>query len=170
MQSMALLSSGLVLVLALIPAAAGADPARPPARKVVRPKAPATSAEQTTTLVLKATHFRSEKGDAKVALWRTPDGFPEDASKAVRRASFSIVGKEGTVTLEGLAPGPWALAIFHDENGNGKIDLGAFGIPREGLAVSRDAKGFISSPSFDAARLVLLPGSRHEVQVRVFYY
>ena len=52
----------------------------------------------------------------------------------------------------------------------GKIDLGLFGIPREGLAVSRDAKGFFSSPSFDAARLVLLPGGRHEVQVRVFYY
>lgn len=169
MQSIAH-SIGLAFALTLFPAAAGADPAPPAPRKVVRPKAPATEGERTTTLVLKVTHFRSEKGDAKVALWRTPEGFPEDASKAVRRARFAIVGKEGTVTLEGLAPGPWALAVFHDENGNGKIDLGFFGIPREGLAVSRDAKGFLSSPSFDAARLVLLPGGRQEVRVRVFYY
>jgi len=58
-----------------------------------------------------------------------------------------------SVAFEGLACGTYAIAVVHDENGDGKLATGLFGIPVEGLGGSRDAKGFMGPPGFDAAKL-----------------
>ncbi|HEY6563768.1 MAG TPA: DUF2141 domain-containing protein, partial [Pirellulaceae bacterium] len=46
----------------------------------------------------------------------------------------------------------YAAACFHDENGNGKIDRGVLGIPKEGAAVSNYGKGLKGPPRFKKAR------------------
>ncbi|MBI5544067.1 MAG: DUF2141 domain-containing protein [Deltaproteobacteria bacterium] len=123
----------------------------------------------TSDLTVEMTGFRNDRGNAKIALWRSKDGFPADESKAERRYQAPIVGGKATLLVERLEPGDWAIAAFHDENDNGKIDLGLFGIPKEGLGVSRDAKGMLGPPSFKSAKLVIAPGERR-VGFRIFYY
>ncbi len=122
-----------------------------------------------TTLAVEITGFRSDRGSARVALWRSRDGFPADASKAVRRLDVPIKAGCARLTVEGLEPGPWAVAAFHDENGSGRLERGFLGIPKEGLGVSRDAKGAFGPPSFEAARLMLGVGEQR-VSFRLFYY
>ena len=56
-----------------------------------------------------------------------------------------------TVTFPDLAPGSYAVSVIHDANGNGDIDLNAFGIPTESWGFSNDARGTFGPPSFDAA-------------------
>lgn len=47
-----------------------------------------------------------------------------------------------------LKPGKYAVAVYHDENGNRKLDRNFTGIPREEYGFSNDARGVMSAPDF----------------------
>jgi uncharacterized protein (DUF2141 family) len=59
------------------------------------------------------------------------------------------------VKLEDLAPGDYAVALFQDVNGNGKLDTMIFGIPSEPTGFSNDAEGSFGPPKYEAARFSL---------------
>jgi uncharacterized protein (DUF2141 family) len=58
---------------------------------------------------------------------------------------------ETTVTVDDVPPGVYAIQAFHDFKNSGRIDRGPLGIPREGIAFSRDAPLGLEGPSFDRA-------------------
>ena len=45
----------------------------------------------------------------------------------------------------------YAVMAYHDVNGNGEIDIGRFGIPREPYGFSNDARSPLGPPRFAAA-------------------
>jgi uncharacterized protein (DUF2141 family) len=53
-----------------------------------------------------------------------------------------------TLTVEGLPAGRYAIQAYHDENSNHDVDRGLFGIPKEGLGFSRDAKIVLGPPKW----------------------
>jgi uncharacterized protein (DUF2141 family) len=56
------------------------------------------------------------------------------------------------VVIDHLPPGDYAAQVFHDENDNNAVDRGIFGIPREGVGFSRDARIGLGPPKWrDAA-------------------
>ena len=58
----------------------------------------------------------------------------------------------GTVTYRyEVAPGTYAIGIFHDANLNNRLDNYFFGVPREQYGFSNNARGFMGPPSFDDA-------------------
>ncbi len=97
--------------------------------------------------------LRSTKGMVRVCLTADPANFPAcvDDADAVR---LSIAASEKSFTLPGLPRGDYALAVVHDENGNGKLDTFA-GIPREGYGFSRNAPVRFGPPRFKAARFTV---------------
>ena len=64
--------------------------------------------------------------------------------------SAAVVGTT-RVTLAGLPAGRYAAQVFYDENGNHKIDRALFGIPKEGVGFSNDAKIRMSPPKWEEA-------------------
>ena len=62
-----------------------------------------------------------------------------------------VPAADAVATFEDLAPGTYAVAVYHDENGNGEFDQGLFGIPLEGYAFSMGARAFFGPPSFERA-------------------
>ena len=52
------------------------------------------------------------------------------------------------------APGAYGIALYHDENANGKIDRNGLGIPNEGFGFSNNPRIFLSAPSFAKVRFV----------------
>jgi uncharacterized protein (DUF2141 family) len=60
------------------------------------------------------------------------------------------------------------VACFHDENGNGKLDTGLFGIPTEGVCASNGATGSMGPPRFEDAK-VRIAGGPTIVPVRMKY-
>ncbi len=64
------------------------------------------------------------------------------------------------VNIEGVPPGRYAVQAFHDENGNGEVDRMLFGIPKEGVAFSNDARITFGPPKFDDAAFVHGAGSQ----------
>lgn len=53
-----------------------------------------------------------------------------------------------TIVLKRLAPGFYAVVVFHDENYNDEFDQGIFGIPLENYGFSNNARGFFSALDF----------------------
>jgi uncharacterized protein (DUF2141 family) len=70
--------------------------------------------------------------------------------------------------FQGIAPGRYAVSVFHDENSNGKMDTNFIGIPKEGVGASNDAKGRFGPPKFEAAAFQY-SGGRLELKVRLEY-
>ncbi len=93
--------------------------------------------------------LRSAKGQILVCVTRTAAFFP-DCTKDPDKRHFTVAAKGGPIPLGTLAPGDYAIAIIHDENGNGKLDTFA-GIPREGVGFSRNPVLRFGAPSFKSA-------------------
>jgi uncharacterized protein (DUF2141 family) len=53
-----------------------------------------------------------------------------------------------TIVVPGIPPGDYAVQAFHDENNNDRIDTGMFGIPKEGVGFSRDARILFGPPKW----------------------
>jgi uncharacterized protein (DUF2141 family) len=104
-------------------------------------------------LTAKVTRIRNSNGEINFNLFNNADGFPKEEVKAFKHLRGKISNGTSTVTFENIPFGKYAVAVYHDENNNKKLDKNFFGMPTEGVAVSNDAKGSISGPpSFDAAK------------------
>ncbi|HOW89759.1 MAG TPA: DUF2141 domain-containing protein [Elusimicrobiales bacterium] len=106
-------------------------------------------------ILAEVTGFRSSTGTAGYALFSSEKGFPMKSELAELRGFAEITGSSCSISLSGLAPGRYALSVFHDENGNRRLDLNALGIPREGTGVSNNVKGRFGPPGYKAAAFVL---------------
>ena len=80
--------------------------------------------------------------------------FPDCKSKVVRTASLTIAGGIARATLTGLAPGRYAISVFHDANANAKLDTFA-GIPKEGYGFSRNPSFKPRAPKFAEAEIAV---------------
>ncbi|HYD30204.1 MAG TPA: DUF2141 domain-containing protein [Azospirillaceae bacterium] len=91
---------------------------------------------------------RSAQGKVMAALYDSAEAY---AGKN-RRDGLELTARPGDVqgVFITLPPGRYGIAVYHDENGNGKLDYNLFGVPLEGFGFSRDAVGDMAPPSFDA--------------------
>lgn len=120
----------------------------------------------TATLDVKISSMRSHKGMLRLCLTADRANFPDckDDAHAITR---SVNADTGTIVIEGLTPGTYALSLIHDENGNARLDTLA-GIPREGFGFSRNPVILFGPPRFSAARFTLESGV-NEQDVRMRY-
>lgn len=116
--------------------------------------ATAMFAAEPVTLTIQLKGFKSDKGTVRVALFDSEAAFPK-ADKAMRKEMANIAGGTATVVLSDLKPGTYAVAAYHDANGNGKMDTNFIGIPKEPTGVSNDAKARMGPPSFKDAKFSL---------------
>lgn len=103
------------------------------------------------TISVTITNLRNSSGQVGCRLFDRERGFPVDESAAIQSLWAPISGSEARVTFRPVPPGVYAVACFHDENGNCTFDLGLFGIPLEGSVASNDARGRFGPPSFRSA-------------------
>jgi uncharacterized protein (DUF2141 family) len=82
-----------------------------------------------------------------------------DAENYMKKPVYGTLAKvdkeEINVVLENIAAGEYAVSIFHDENGNGKLDTGTYGIPVEKTGSSNNAKGTYGPPTFDDCKFTV---------------
>ncbi len=75
----------------------------------------------------------------------------EDAYKQLRPAMRLVVDPMQPVTtclFHDVAPGIYMVSAVHDENDNGKLDKGLFGMPKEGYGVSNNHTYALKGPDF----------------------
>ena len=101
-------------------------------------------------LVVVVKSLRSTQGAVHLAIWRDPKSFTNPET-VVMSCAHSADSERLVFVLEGLAEGRYAMASYHDENGNGEFDLTWIGLPGEGLGFSNGAWIGLGPPSFEEA-------------------
>jgi uncharacterized protein (DUF2141 family) len=134
-------------------------------QKIVSPANP----EKVATLTVRIQGFRSEKGFARAALFKSGDGFPSESGKALLRVEAPVRGGEATLVFREVPTGAYAVSVMHDETGDGTLDVSGLGIPREGFCASNDAVGVLGPPSFEQARFDLNQ-SDQRIEIKMRYY
>lgn len=109
---------------------------------------------------------RASGGRIAVAVYRDADAFRRGEGPVTTRM-VARTGPVTEVTITGLAPGRYAVAAFHDTDGNGDLTLWPIGLPREAYGFSNDARGRFGPPPFDAAAFDLpASGARQAIRLR----
>ena len=110
---------------------------------------------QSYRITVDITGIRDDKGKLYLSLYHTAEGYPKNASAAFRLSSGQIAQGRCTITLDGIPKGEYAIACYHDENNNGKLDTNFLGVPVEGTGASNDARGSMGPPKFKDAKFVV---------------
>lgn len=99
--------------------------------------------------------LRSIHGRILACLTAKAAAFP-DCNKDPQAFSLTVPARNGPVLVfRHVRPGTYAVSLFHDENGNGRLDRRFGFIPREGYGFSRDAPIKMSPPRFAAAQFAV---------------
>ena len=121
-------------------------------------------------LTVRIEGVRSADGDIRVALHRRADGVDFPDSAGILKAAMRPAGKAGDLVFEGLPPGEYAVAAFHDEDRDGDLNTNLLGMPTEGYGFSNEARGTFGPPGFDAAAFTIRAGEeRPAVTVKLGY-
>jgi uncharacterized protein (DUF2141 family) len=126
----------------------------------------ASSAGGTLTVVVSG--FRNNKGNAGVALFNNANGFPKSSNKAIAAMYSKIENKKSVAVFENLSAGEYAVSVYHDENNNKKMDANFFGVPKEGVGASNNAKGHLGPPKYDDAKFDF-DGEKDTVTIAIIY-
>jgi uncharacterized protein (DUF2141 family) len=111
----------------------------------------ASAAAQAYDLTVEVLGARSDQGLVLGALYASEASWLKDPLAGERQPA----GGKSVLVYRNLQPGTYALSLYHDENGNGKLDANVVGIPTERYGFSRDARGSMAPPSFADAALEL---------------
>jgi len=123
----------------------------------------------TSDVTVVATGLRNTHGVVRACMTGEVAQFPSCKNPAT---SYNTVGDAAgsvTLTFKDVKPGRYAIAILHDENGNGKADRAAMMIPKEGFGFSRDAKVRFGPPKFGEAAFEVGAGASQKLTIRMRY-
>ena len=104
--------------------------------------------------------LRSAEGHVHVALHQRLEDvdFPDGAGVVAASFRAAVAGSMRLVFAD-LPPGNYAVAAFHDADGDGELTRNVLGMPTEGYGFSNGARGFMGPPSFDDAAVAVDPSA-----------
>lgn len=105
--------------------------------------APARAAD----LVVTIEGVRNDRGDIRAGVFDSPATWL-DGDKALAHLAVKAAAPRTVLRFEGLAPGTYAVAFYHDENENRKHDRNFLGVPIEGYGFTRDPTVVLTPPDF----------------------
>ncbi len=105
------------------------------------------------------------KGTLFIGLFNSSATFP-NYGKQYKGVVVTHEGKSHVYKFKNLPKDTYALAIYHDENKNGKLDKNLFGAPTEAYGFSNNARETFSAPSFEAAKVVLDRDRKCQIRVK----
>jgi uncharacterized protein (DUF2141 family) len=111
----------------------------------------ASENENTYTLTVQVSEFRSNDGNVRVHLYdiKNKKSFPTKTTKANKRLISPISNNSSTVIFADLPRSTYAFTVHHDENLNEKIDRSIIGFPIEGWGTSNNVKPPMRIPNFE---------------------
>jgi uncharacterized protein (DUF2141 family) len=124
--------------------------------------------QQKGTLTVTVGNIRTIKGEVGLLLFNSEKGFPSDPGKAIMKGFIKVNAHSIAYSFTNVSPGTYAVAVFHDENNDQKVNTNFLGIPKEGVGVSNNAKGFLGPPKFEDAKFTF-SGNRQVIKIDLEY-
>lgn len=98
-------------------------------------------------VTLHITNVKNTKGEIRAALYNTTENFLR-FDKVFKAAAVKAMKGKTILIMEDIPSGTYAIAVFHDENSNKKLDTNFMGIPKEPLGFSLGKMKTFGPPSF----------------------
>ncbi|KQP13216.1 DUF2141 domain-containing protein [Pseudorhodoferax sp. Leaf267] len=119
---------------------------------------------QAADLTVEVQGARSPQGSVAGALFASAAGWPKPGQAV--QGQFLPASDKAVLLFRNLAPGRYAVSVYHDENGNARLDTNPIGIPTEPYGFSRDAQGRMGPPAFDDAAVEVQADTTVTLQLR----
>ena len=132
----------------------------PPTASVPRP-------EGQGRVEITMTGFENAEGQALVAFFLNDSGWPDPDESIFATLTVPISDGRAFAVVEDVPAGPFAVSVFHDEDGDRELGSGALGIPSEAYGFSADARDMFGPPDFEEARLELAAGETKQITIRI---
>ncbi len=108
----------------------------------------------TSTLEIKFTGIRNNKGLIAIGINRSQEGWPRQSHMDPNWKKNNIVEGVFTARIENISYGTYAVSVLDDENSNLEMDM-FMGIPKEGWGFSTNPQFKLSAPKFEECSFVL---------------
>ena len=109
--------------------------------------------------------LESNEGKVMIALFNSEESYSETGEKFKSNA-LEIEEKKCEWVIENLPFGEYAIKLYHDENGNNKMDKNMLGIPSEDYGFSNNASGSFGPADYEDAKFIFSgSGLQHEINL-----
>lgn len=115
-------------------------------------------------LTVTVENVKSNDGKVSAAVYDNAAGFLKFDKVFKANAVPSQKGST-KVVIKDLPAGTYAVAVFHDENGNDELDTNMLGIPKEPLGFSKGKMKTFGPPSFEECAFEIT--SDQSISVRI---
>jgi uncharacterized protein (DUF2141 family) len=125
-----------------------------------------TAAGAQGKIVVQITNLVNNKGVCKTCLFNNAASFA-GKGPALKCINVAVKNKTGSVAFNDVVQGTYAIAVFHDENKNDKMDTNFLGIPKEGYGASKNKLPFASAPTFADNKFDVGANSTINIEIRL---
>ncbi len=108
---------------------------------------------QTSRLTLEVRGLDTLEGQLMIGLYNDENGF--ETEQDFKGRTVPVTAETEKVVFDALPTGRYAVKVFHDEDRDGKLDTGMFGIPSEPYGFSNNASDPFSAPEWKETRFQL---------------
>lgn len=116
------------------------------------------------SLTVTVTGIRSNEGKLRFALYRTKESFTDSPDQG---AAEDIEDGRAEWRLTDLEPGPYAVAIYHDENNDNKFNMNFLGLPKEDYGFSNNARARLGPPGWKRVVFEVSAGTNlHHIRLK----
>lgn len=123
-----------------------------------------------SSLTVTINGLKNQRGQVCLSLFSGGRGFPSSSDRAVAARCVKLENAPLTVKFDNLKAGNYAIAAFHDANGDGTLNRNPLGIPTEQFGFSQNPKILTGAPKFgDSAFLVAGPQTNIQIKLLNFF-
>ncbi len=122
------------------------------------------SQAQNLSLEVKVGGIQEIKGSLMMALFSDEESF-KNKKPVVAKKAVPVTDSVQTTVFNNLEAGTFALAIFHDSNGDGSLNKRQMGIPTEGIAFSGGGKQKMRPPRFKDVAFTIKQDTVYELRM-----
>ncbi|HKO77599.1 MAG TPA: DUF2141 domain-containing protein [Flavobacterium sp.] len=117
---------------------------------------------QNSDLTVSVSGIKNNTGSLTAELYNAKDKFLKISYKAI---STPIKSNMASVTFNGIPKGEYTVLVYHDENNNKKLDKNFIGMPKEPVACSNNAKGFMGPPKYEDAKFTVTADTKINIKM-----
>ncbi|PMD96733.1 hypothetical protein BWI97_11220 [Siphonobacter sp. BAB-5405] len=110
-------------------------------------------------LAITFTNVRNTRAPLVVGVFRKSDPFTKVPFKNYKLEPNG--GSSPTLFIDDLPYGEYAVAVFQDENGDGKLNTNIVGIPKEPYCFSNNYRPRVKSPKYDQCKFSYSQKNNH---------
>lgn len=122
-------------------------------------------AEGRSTLIVRVSGLSAEATPLRIAVFNSEKRWLDDASAAYKTV-LEGGGRVREWRVQGMPSGDYAVAVFEDQNRDGKLNRDLLGIPKEPYGFSNNVRGTFGPPSWKDAK-VAVTGETSQIEIKL---